>query len=101
MFVRRLHDIGKSGWWILIGIVPFIGAILLFFFTIRDSQPGINQYGPKPKETNGSTPASFAAQTDVMPIEHNFNRPAEPVIPASTSDTSTPTTPASNLSSKK
>lgn len=87
VFVRRLHDIGKSGWWILIGIVPFVGAILLFLFTIRDGQPGVNQYGPNPKETNDSNgmsgsvtpaPASFATQTDAMPIENNFNRPAAP-----------------------
>ncbi len=48
--VRRLHDIGKSGWWILIGIVPLIGAIVLLIFAVMDSQPGDNEYGPNPKE---------------------------------------------------
>ena len=47
--IRRLHDIGKSGWWILIGLVPLIGFIVLLIFYIKDSQPGTNQYGPNPK----------------------------------------------------
>ena len=47
--VRRLHDTGRCGWWILIGLVPFIGAIVLLVFMVLDSQPGENQYGPNPK----------------------------------------------------
>lgn len=47
--VRRLHDIGKSGWWILISLIPIIGGIWLFILTVTDSQPGDNQYGPNPK----------------------------------------------------
>jgi len=46
--VRRLHDTGRSGWWWLISIVPF-GSIVLFVFTVLDSQPGDNQWGPNPK----------------------------------------------------
>jgi uncharacterized membrane protein YhaH (DUF805 family) len=48
--VRRLHDIGRSGWWILIGLIPLIGVIVLFVFAVQDGQPGPNQYGPNPKE---------------------------------------------------
>jgi len=47
--VRRLHDIGKSGWWILISLIPIIGGIWLFVLTVTDSQPGDNQYGANPK----------------------------------------------------
>jgi uncharacterized membrane protein YhaH (DUF805 family) len=47
--VRRLHDINKSGWWILIGLIPLIGAIVLFVFACLDSTPGSNQYGENPK----------------------------------------------------
>lgn len=47
--VRRLHDIGKSGWMILIILIPIIGAIWLFILMIRDSEPGQNKYGENPK----------------------------------------------------
>lgn len=47
--VRRLHDIGKSGWWLLIALIPLIGFIVLLIFAVTDSQPGENQYGPNPK----------------------------------------------------
>ena len=47
--VRRLHDTGKSGWWLLIGLVPLVGAIILLVFFCIDSDPGSNQYGPSPK----------------------------------------------------
>jgi uncharacterized membrane protein YhaH (DUF805 family) len=46
--VRRLHDTGRSGLWMLLGLIPFVGFILLVFF-LMDSQPGDNQYGPNPK----------------------------------------------------
>ena len=48
--VRRLHDTGRSGWWVLIALLPIIGAIVLLVFMARDSQPGSNQWGPNPKE---------------------------------------------------
>ena len=47
--VRRLHDIGKSGWWFLIVLVPFVGPIVLIVFLCLDSQPGENSYGANPK----------------------------------------------------
>ena len=49
VLVRRLHDIGKSGWWFLIALVPFVGVIVLIVFCCLDSKPGENQYGPNPK----------------------------------------------------
>jgi len=48
--VRRLHDTERSGWWLLIALVPFIGAIVLLVFMVQDSKPGKNQYGANPKE---------------------------------------------------
>lgn len=48
---RRLHDTNRSGWWLLFGFIPLIGAIVLFVFMIQDSWPGENRYGPNPKET--------------------------------------------------
>jgi uncharacterized membrane protein YhaH (DUF805 family) len=56
--VRRLHDTGRSGWWILIVLVPLVGWIVLLVFMVLDSQPGSNEYGPNPKEGGGTmTPA--------------------------------------------
>ncbi len=43
---RRLHDIGYSGWYLLLLLIPIVGAIILLIFMIRGSQPGHNQYGP-------------------------------------------------------
>ena len=50
--VRRLHDTGRSGWWLLIGLIPLVGAIVLIVFFVQDSQPD-NQYGPNPKGLAG------------------------------------------------
>ena len=47
--VRRLHDIGKPGIWILIGLIPCVGTILLIVWLCKDSDPGDNEYGPNPK----------------------------------------------------
>ncbi|ODS29627.1 MAG: Inner membrane protein YhaH [Candidatus Scalindua rubra] len=52
VFVRRMHDIGKSGWWFFIALIPIIGAIWLLVLTCTDSNPGDNKYGSSPK---GST----------------------------------------------
>jgi uncharacterized membrane protein YhaH (DUF805 family) len=46
--VRRLHDTGRSGWWLLVGLIPFIGFIVLLYFFVLDSEND-NQYGPYPK----------------------------------------------------
>jgi uncharacterized membrane protein YhaH (DUF805 family) len=46
---RRLHDTGRSGWLLLIGLIPLIGIIVLIVFWVQDSQAGANKYGPNPK----------------------------------------------------
>lgn len=48
--VRRLHDIGRTGWWLLLSFIPILGWIALFVFTLLDSESGTNKYGPNPKE---------------------------------------------------
>ncbi len=48
--VRRLHDIGKSGYWVFINLIPIIGQIWSLVLQCTDSQPGANQYGRNPKE---------------------------------------------------
>jgi uncharacterized membrane protein YhaH (DUF805 family) len=44
--VRRLHDVDRSGWWILISVVPLLGVILLLYWYTREGTPGSNQFGP-------------------------------------------------------
>ena len=46
---RRLHDTDRSGWWQLLQLVPIIGPIVVFIFTVLDSQPGDNRFGAYPK----------------------------------------------------
>jgi uncharacterized membrane protein YhaH (DUF805 family) len=48
---RRLHDIGRSGWWLLIGFIPLIGGLLLLYWNVQPSQPEINFWGPPPEAT--------------------------------------------------
>lgn len=48
--IRRLHDIGKSGWMLLVGLIPIVGAIWLIVLFVKDSDPGKNEYGPNPKK---------------------------------------------------
>lgn len=42
---RRLHDIDKSGWWLLLSFIPLIGGLILLYWAIKPSQPGTNRFG--------------------------------------------------------
>lgn len=53
--VRRLHDIGKSGWYMFLGLIPLIGGLILLVWALMDSEPGENQYGKNPKEGDNKT----------------------------------------------
>lgn len=46
--VRRLHDIGRSGWWLLLIFIPVIGGLIFLIFAVQDSKPG-TEFGPNPK----------------------------------------------------
>ena len=48
--IRRLHDIGKSGWWLLISLIPVIGWIWIIVLMATDGHPNSNEYGTNPKE---------------------------------------------------
>lgn len=48
VLVRRLHDTGKSGWWVLIAFIPLAGAIVLLIFAVLPSDSNENQFGPYP-----------------------------------------------------
>ena len=47
--VRRMHDIGKSGWWLWIGLIPLVGAIVLLVFACTEGTRGPHMYGDDPK----------------------------------------------------
>jgi len=53
--VRRIHDTGRSGWWLLVTLIPFGGAIAYLVFMVQSSQQGTNQYGPNPVGENTVT----------------------------------------------
>lgn len=50
VLVRRLHDIGKSGLWVFIGLIPLIGGIWLFVLICLEGTSGTNKYGEDPKQ---------------------------------------------------
>ena len=47
--IRRLHDTGKSGWYILVAFIPIVGGIIVLYFLVQDSQQEQNEYGISPK----------------------------------------------------
>ena len=51
VLVRRLHDLGKSGWWFLIALIPFLGIIVLLVFMVTEGEQLPNQYGEVPTNT--------------------------------------------------
>ena len=65
--VRRLHDIGRSGFYCLLGLIPFFGSIIIFILCCIDSQRETNEYGPSPKY--------------VMPPQDNNYNPPIPGVP--------------------
>lgn len=50
--VRRFHDQDKSGWFVLIGLIPFVGGLIVLVFMLMEGTRGPNQYGPDPKGTD-------------------------------------------------
>lgn len=59
--VRRLHDVGRSGWWLLISFVPLVGIILLLVWFCKDGTVGTNRFGADPKLRSGVDPELFGA----------------------------------------
>ena len=69
----RLHDTGRSGWWLLIGFLPLVGAIVLLVFYCLPGDPGPNRYGPPagalqqqpgwaPQQQYGQPPQGYGQQ---------------------------------------
>lgn len=57
--VRRLHDTDRSGWWLLIGLVPLIGGIVLLVFMCLEGTRGNNKHGADPKAPADVTPGAY------------------------------------------
>jgi len=55
ILARRLHDIGRSSWWILLILIPVVGSLVILTFTLMDSQKGENEYGVSLKYPNIAT----------------------------------------------
>jgi len=47
--IRRLHDTGRSGWWMLIALFPILGGLTLLLFMVMEGEPGENRWGASPK----------------------------------------------------
>ncbi|KLD76391.1 DUF805 domain-containing protein [Xanthomonas hyacinthi] len=48
--VRRFHDQGKSGWYVLLGLIPYLGGVVVLVFMFMEGAKGANAYGPDPKQ---------------------------------------------------
>lgn len=89
-FVRRLHDIGLSGWFYFFSFIPYIGSIWPFIICCIDSVPGANQYGENPKGIGGSMPSSPNPQGGV-------GMPTVPVMPPPPYPTANQTRPVTQM----
>ncbi|WP_237217291.1 DUF805 domain-containing protein, partial [Falsiroseomonas oryziterrae] len=58
--VRRLHDTGRSGWWVLLGLVPLVGIIVLIVWYANRGEDGPNRFGPDPRGGVVPGPQGFA-----------------------------------------
>ena len=64
--VRRLHDLGKSGWYLLIGIIPLVGGIVLLVWLATEGEPVENEYGPDPKQTDDYSVSKNLVNDDLV-----------------------------------
>jgi uncharacterized membrane protein YhaH (DUF805 family) len=80
VLVRRLHDTDRSGWWVLIGLIPLIGAIVLIVFACLDSGPP-NKYGQGPDDRGDVTGASLSGQPAAPPAPPAPQAPAPGEMP--------------------
>jgi uncharacterized membrane protein YhaH (DUF805 family) len=88
VLVRRLHDTDHSGWWVLIGLIPLIGAIVLIVFACTDSGPP-NKYGQGPDDGGDLTAASSLGQAPPPPPPAPQTPPSSEMPPPSESGRAT------------
>lgn len=58
--VRRLHDTDRSGWWVLLNLIPYVGALILLVFTVLKGTSGDNRFGAEPADV-AAAPAGTPA----------------------------------------
>ena len=54
---RRLHDIGRSAWWLLVGLIPVAGPLVLLYWFVQPGEPAANAYGDVPSHGVASQPS--------------------------------------------
>jgi uncharacterized membrane protein YhaH (DUF805 family) len=74
LYVRRLHDVGWSGWWVLLFLVPFVSTVMFFVLGIKDSEVGDNRFGPSPKPK----PATAVGAETPAGVQGDLNQEREP-----------------------
>jgi uncharacterized membrane protein YhaH (DUF805 family) len=67
--VRRLHDVGKSGWMLFIYFVPLIGVFWLLILLLSDSEPGDNEWGSNPKEVKADASTHWEKTIKIEKVE--------------------------------
>lgn len=75
--VRRMHDIGKSGWNILWALVPCVGWIIVLYWECMKGQPGPNQYGPNPEGDNGGPQQFYGQQQGWQQPQQGWQQPQQ------------------------
>ena len=84
---RRLHDTNRSGWWLLLSLVPFAGIAVIVFFCLEGTD-GDNDYGPSPLASSAAAPGSVVTGPGPTPAITPSGPPPAPEIrqPTSSSD---------------
>jgi uncharacterized membrane protein YhaH (DUF805 family) len=76
--VRRFHDIGRSGWFVLLTFIPVVGTILMILFLVEESDSGANAWGEPPSKSAPATsaPATTSATTKSTPAKRATSKSA-------------------------
>lgn len=73
--VRRLHDLERSGWWCLLGLVPLVGQLIVFIWMVSPGTLGRNRYGEEPRYTDSRWQTSATPRWSMPDTEHVSTSP--------------------------
>lgn len=68
---RRLHDTDRSGWWLLIALVPLVGFLVLLYFFVQPSMPGSNRFGSGPGGSGETGPDQSYSRSGVPRVDRD------------------------------